>query len=131
MVSMVPAGAADRIAARSFFNALRAGSGTAARYSSTLAGFAVAERRVPRLASVLRSILLEPCCGCSDAALFAVLLHEDQGEFAAPARGLDGDHVLVGGRAGLQFDGLTVPFAARQLLAFLVAKVLAFRIDVD
>src|SRR6266566_3968018 len=38
MASVAPAGAADRIAARTLFKVLRAGSGTRARYSSTFFG---------------------------------------------------------------------------------------------
>src|SRR5437660_8845435 len=38
MASVTPAGAADRIAARTLFKVLRAGSGTRARYSSTFFG---------------------------------------------------------------------------------------------
>jgi len=39
MVSAASGGSADRIAARIFFTALRAGSGVAAMYSSTVSGF--------------------------------------------------------------------------------------------
>src|SRR5258708_7580116 len=48
MVSVVPGGTAVRIAARTLFNVLRAGSGTPARYSSTFFGAPLpfaAERR--------------------------------------------------------------------------------------
>src|SRR5437899_1077766 len=38
MISVACAGTADRIIARTLFNVLRAGSGTPARYSSTLLG---------------------------------------------------------------------------------------------
>src|SRR5438128_5689232 len=41
MSSVVSAGTTDRIAARTLFNVLRAGSGTAARYSSTVSAAAV------------------------------------------------------------------------------------------
>ena len=39
MVSVALDGAAERIAARTLFNVVRAGCGTPARYSSTVAGF--------------------------------------------------------------------------------------------
>src|SRR5437667_686548 len=71
MVSVASGGAADRIAARILFKVLRAGSGTPARYSSTVFGgplpFA-AELRMPDCTFFMRAMLQElplqsPCPG--------------------------------------------------------------------
>ncbi|SRR6266851_1174789 len=53
MTSVASAGTTDRIAARTLFNVLRAGSGTAARYSSTVLGTALPFASEPRLADAL------------------------------------------------------------------------------
>src|SRR6266478_1011403 len=60
MVSVASAGTTDRIAARILFNMLRAGSGTLARYSSTLFGAPLPfapELRLPDFAFFMRVIL--------------------------------------------------------------------------
>src|SRR5271166_1297983 len=57
MTSVASGGATDRIAARTFSRVLRAGSGTAARYSSTVFGAAllfVPEPRPPAIAFFMR-----------------------------------------------------------------------------
>src|ERR1022692_471883 len=57
MASVASGGTADRIAARILFNVLRAGSGTAARYSSTFFGATLpfaAEPRSPEFAFFIR-----------------------------------------------------------------------------
>src|SRR6266403_2653989 len=62
MVSVASAGIADRMAARTFFKVPRAGSGTAARYSSTSFGAPLpfaAEPRLPEFAFFMRAILQE------------------------------------------------------------------------
>src|ERR1700683_621670 len=53
MVSVASAGTAARIAARILFKALRAGSGTPARYSSTLLGAAERFAAAPRVSDLL------------------------------------------------------------------------------
>src|SRR5579863_233508 len=52
MTSVASGGTVDRIAARTLFNVLRAGSGTAARYSSTFFGLVlfISDARVPGIA---------------------------------------------------------------------------------
>src|SRR5258708_4522524 len=60
MVSVASGGTAERIAARTLFRVLRAGSGTPARYSSTLLGATLpfaAEPRAPGLAFFIATIL--------------------------------------------------------------------------
>src|ERR1700758_539876 len=67
MVSVASGGTADRIAARTLFKVLRAGSATRARYSSTLvealfgeffgAPFPFAEARLPDFAFFMRHLL--------------------------------------------------------------------------
>src|SRR2546429_71325 len=60
MVSPASAGTADRIAARSLFKVLRAGSGTPARYSSTFFGAPLpfaAERRLPDFSFFMGAML--------------------------------------------------------------------------
>src|SRR6267143_3166633 len=60
MASVASAGMAERIAARTLFNVLRAGSGTPARYSSTLLGSTLpfaAEPRAVELVFFMRVIL--------------------------------------------------------------------------
>src|SRR5712692_5757651 len=60
MASVASGGTADRIAARTLFRVLRAGSGTPARYSSTLLGATLpfaAEPRAPGLAFFIATIL--------------------------------------------------------------------------
>src|SRR5438034_6428383 len=62
MVSVVPGGTAVRIAARTLFNVLRAGSGTRARYSSTFFGAPLplaAERRLSGFTFFMRAMLQE------------------------------------------------------------------------
>src|SRR6266704_3333735 len=62
MASMVSGGTAERMAARTFFKVLRAGSGTPARYSSTVFGatlFFAAELRLPDLTFFIRAMLQE------------------------------------------------------------------------
>src|SRR5207253_1892983 len=62
MVSVACGGTADRIAARILFKALRAGSGTPARYSSTFFGAPLlfaAELRLPDLTFFMRAMLQE------------------------------------------------------------------------
>src|SRR5882724_6630867 len=65
MVSVVPGGTAVRIAARTLFNVLRAGSGTPARYSSTFFGAPLPfgeERRSCNFTFFMRAMLQElPC----------------------------------------------------------------------
>src|ERR1700756_290198 len=48
MTSVVSAGTTDRIVARTLFKVLRAGSGTRARYSSTVLEVALADEARPR-----------------------------------------------------------------------------------
>src|SRR6266851_7735725 len=63
MVSVACRGTADRIAARSLFKALRAGSGTPATYSPTFFGAPLpfaAEPRLPDFTFFMRAILGEP-----------------------------------------------------------------------
>src|SRR5229473_1230466 len=63
MTSVASGGAADRIAARTLFKVLRAGSGTPARYSSMLFGAPLpfaAEPRLPDFPFFMRAILGEP-----------------------------------------------------------------------
>src|SRR5713226_1948186 len=63
MVSVASRGAADRIAARTLFKVLRAGSGTPARYSSMLFGAPLPfapEPRLPDFPFFMRAILGEP-----------------------------------------------------------------------
>jgi len=63
MVSVASCGTADRIAARILFKVLRAGSGTPARYSSTLFGAPFPCATEPRLADsafFTRTMLREP-----------------------------------------------------------------------
>src|ERR1700730_64486 len=63
MTSVACGGAADRIAERTLFKVLRAGSGTPARYSSTFVGAPLAfatERRVPDFPCFMRAMLREP-----------------------------------------------------------------------
>src|SRR2546428_12785967 len=62
MVSVVPGGTAVRIAARTLFKVLRAGSGTPARYSSTSCGAPLpfaAEPRFPDFTFFMRAMLQE------------------------------------------------------------------------
>src|ERR1035437_5078372 len=62
MVSVASGGKADRIAARSLFKVLRAGSGMPARYSSTFFGAALpfaAELRLPDFAFCTPAMLQE------------------------------------------------------------------------
>src|SRR6266566_1977664 len=62
MVSVVPGGTAVRIAARTLFNVLRAGSGTPARYSSTFFGAPLPfaeERRSCNFTFFMRAMLQE------------------------------------------------------------------------
>src|SRR6516225_9352209 len=62
MVSVASGGTADRIAARSLFKVVRAGSGTPARYSSTVFGAGLpfaAEPRLPDLTFFMLAILQE------------------------------------------------------------------------
>src|SRR5208337_897053 len=63
MVSVASGGTADRIAARILFKVLRAGSGTAARYSSTFFGATlpfVPELRLPDFTFFMQAMLPEP-----------------------------------------------------------------------
>jgi hypothetical protein len=62
MASVVSRGTADRMAARIFFKVPRAGSGTPARYSSTLFGAPLplaAELRLPGFTFFMREMLQE------------------------------------------------------------------------
>ncbi len=72
MTSVVSAGTTDRIATRTLFNVLRAGSGTRDRYSSTVLGAALLFARKLRLSDELVFLIGTIVTFCR-AALWVVL----------------------------------------------------------
>src|SRR6266849_1329537 len=79
MASVASGGTADRIAARILFKVLRAGSGTPARYSSTLFGAPLpfaAELRLPDFTFFMRAMLQEAPIQVYASARRAAVRHE-------------------------------------------------------
>ncbi len=105
MTSVVSAGAADRIAARTLRNVLRAGSGTPARYCSTVLGAA--------------EVFAAAGCDLISAALLSLLLVVYRGALDLFPRGIG---CVNGHRAGFAIGRYLDLTGNRDLLAFLTLE---------